>query len=305
MTMTPERFHDLLDEASWLAPPPPPLESDLAAGRTRLGRRRAGVTGAGLVAAAVVAVAVGSVLAGSPEAADEPSRFATDQPSSVATPVTTHERVLGDVIEATFQTPGDGQLRNIRVHTFVRGWGLEQCGGQAAPLGDTAGRFAQNVTPSLSLIRERGFTEPEQEKFDGYDEDCQPGEELQARAPAFEDWSTLAVSWQVVIETALRDRTLLALKAPMAQCLRAATGLEIDDRDPAGSLLGAVDGAGTRGASDQERQTEQAAAYADCGANYFGRLEELLLLERPAYVEQHRELLEEFAEQIAALGYSS
>lgn len=88
----------------------------------------------------------------------------------------------------------------------------------------------------------------------------------------------------------------------MAQCLREATGLEISDEDPADSLLSAADGAGG-GATDQDLQRERAAAYADCGAGYFGTFEQLLRQERPAFVEEHRELLERFARQITRLGY--
>ena len=40
MTMTPERFHELLDAGTADAPPAPPVAIDLAAGRTRLRRRR-------------------------------------------------------------------------------------------------------------------------------------------------------------------------------------------------------------------------------------------------------------------------
>jgi hypothetical protein len=300
--MTPEQFHKLLDEATGAAPPPPHPGEDLAAGRTRLRRRRTGATGAGLAAAAVIAVAVGSVLTGSPRSADESPGFATE-PSSAFTPGTIDPRILRDVIDAAFPTPGDAQLRNIRVHTFLRGWGIERCGGTAAPLDSTADRFDQDLFPSLDLIRERGFTEPTQESFAGARDDCEIGEELQEHAPALQDWFELAGPWHDLSDAVVQNPELVALGRPMAQCLRQATGLEIDDKDPAGSFLGAVDQAGGRSATDHE-QMERAAAYADCGKSYFGTLEELLMGQRPTYVERHRELLEEFARQISALGYT-
>lgn len=67
--------------------------------------------------------------------------------------------------------------------------------------------------------------------------------------------------------------------------------------------MGAVDLAGSHGVPDQ-KQRQRAAAFADCGEDYFGDLEERLLAQRPALVEQHRELLERFAQQIDALGYT-
>jgi hypothetical protein len=57
MTMTPERFQQLLDAGTADAPPAPPVARDLAAGRTRLRRRRT-ATGVG-VAFSVVLVAGG------------------------------------------------------------------------------------------------------------------------------------------------------------------------------------------------------------------------------------------------------
>ena len=298
MTMTPEKFHELLDEATGAAPPAPHLAADLAAGRSRL-RRRTGAVAGGLAAAAVVAIAGGSMLGGSPEAADDQVGYATEHPSATSMPAPTDSPVLRDVIDAAFPTPGDGQLRNIRVQTFLRSWGVQQCGGQGAPLDSTADRFEQDLFPSLDLIREKGFTEEPAESFAGSREDCQIGDEIQTQAPAFEDWRELTSPWHELADTVLRDESLVALKQPMAQCLRQTTGLEVDDEDPAGSFLGAMDGS----SRTLQALRQRAAAYADCGASYFGRLEQLLLDARPAMVDEHRELLEDFARQITALGY--
>ena len=291
--MTPERFRELVDEATAAAPAARHPGSDLAEGRARLRRRRAGTAGAGLVALTVAALALGTALTGAPRA-DAPSEYVHEPPS---TTVSTEPPMLSDVIDAAFPTPGRAALRNIRVQTFVRSWGVDRCGGTGAPLDSTADRFAQDTLPSLELIREKGFTEPVLESFKGARDDCQIGDELQAAAPAFEDWYALTVPWHQLVETTLADPSLTSLEAPMAGCLREATGLDVDDRNPATSFVGAVDG------STEVVKQRAAEAYADCGADYFGELEELLLAQRPAYVAQHRALLERFAAQLAGLGY--
>lgn len=58
MTMTPDRFRQLLDQETADAPPAPLVSTDLAAGHTRLRRRRAALASA-LAAVVVVAGAVG------------------------------------------------------------------------------------------------------------------------------------------------------------------------------------------------------------------------------------------------------
>jgi hypothetical protein len=294
MTMSPETFRELVDEATAAAPVAPHLGRDLAAGRARLRLRRLGAIGTGLVAMTVAALAVGTALAGSPRA-DAPSGHVDEStpPAGVADP-----QVLDDVVDAAFPTPGGAALRNIRVQTFVRSWAVDQCGGHGAPADSTSDRYEQNVLPSLELIREKGFTEPSQESFEGARDDCQIGDELQAAAPAFEDWFALAGPWHELVQSTLKDPGLTALKTPMAECLTAATGLRVSSRDPATSFLGAVDG------SEDAARQQEAVAYADCGADYFGRLEELLLAQRPAYVAQHRALIEQFAVQLAGLGYT-
>jgi len=293
--MTPERFRELVEDATAAAPAAPHPGSDLAEGRARLRRRRVGTAGAGLVAVTVAALALGTALTGSPRA-EGPAGYVHEPPS---TTVTSQPPVLSDVIDAVFPTPGRAALRNIRVQTFLRSWGVDRCGGTGAPLDSTADRFEQDTLPSLELIREKGFTEPVAESFAGAREDCQIGFELQAAAPAFEDWYALAGPWDQLVEATLEDPELTALEAPMADCLREATGLDVSDRNPATSFVGAADGV------DRDDRREQAAvAYADCGADYFGELEALLLAQRPAYVEQHRALLERFAAQLAGLGYT-
>ena len=289
MTMTPERFRELVDEATAAAPPAPHPTVDLAAGRSRLRRRRATVTGAGLVVATVAALALGVAVTGSPRADAPTTGYAHEPPAPT---------VLSDVADAAFPTPGRAALRNIRVETFLRSWGVTTCGGTGAPLDSTADRFEQDTLPSLELIRERGFSEPVLESFKGAREDCQIGDELQAVASAFEDWSALSGPWSQLVESTLEDPGLTALEAPMAECLRSATGLDVSVRNPATSFLGAVDGS-----SDAAKQ-EAAIAYADCGADYFGELERLLLAQRPVYVAEHRALLERFAAQLTGLGYS-
>jgi hypothetical protein len=295
MTMTPETFRELVEEAAAAAPPAPHPASELTAGRVRLRRRRVGATGAGVAAVAVAALAFGTGLSGSPRADDQTGYV--HEPTSPVTTAPRDPRVLSDVVDAAFPTPGDAALRNIRVNTFIRSWGVDACGGRGAPVDSTAYRFEQNVLPNLELIRDKGFTEPDGESGKGVRDDCQIGDALEAGAPAFEEWYALAGPWHEVVQATLRDPGVTTLEAPMAQCLHAATGLEVDARDPATSFLGAVDGSG--GA----RTHQDAAAYADCGADYFGEIEQLLLAQRPAYVAQHRQLLEQFAVELAGLGY--
>lgn len=294
MTMSPERFRELVDDAT--AAPPAALHpgSDLAEGRARLRRRRAGTAGVGLVALALAVLALGTALTGSPRA-DTPSGYVREPTS---TTVATEPPVLSDVIDAAFPTPGRAALRNIRVQTFLRSWGVDRCGGTGAPVDSTADRFEQDTLPNLELIREKGFTEPSQESFKGARDDCQIGDELEAAAPAWRGWFDLTGPWHELVQTTLEDPRLTALKTPMAECLRAATGLDVSARNPATSFLGAVDG------SDSAERQQAADAYADCGTDYFGELERLLLAERPAYVEQHRQLLERFADQLVVLGYT-
>ena len=59
MTMSPERFHDLLDQGTADAPPAPPVFTDLQAGRTRLRQRRTSLASAVAATVVVVAGAVG------------------------------------------------------------------------------------------------------------------------------------------------------------------------------------------------------------------------------------------------------
>jgi hypothetical protein len=68
--VTPETFHDLLDDATRTPPPAPPAGRDLAAGRRRLRRRRL-LTGAAALAV-VAAAAGGTALATRPGPAPTP-----------------------------------------------------------------------------------------------------------------------------------------------------------------------------------------------------------------------------------------
>ena len=65
-------------------------------------------------------------------------------------PDSVNAQILNDVIDAAFATPGQAALRNIRVQTFLRSWGVDACGGTGAPLDDTSNRYEQNVLPSRS-----------------------------------------------------------------------------------------------------------------------------------------------------------
>ncbi|WP_377321255.1 hypothetical protein ACFJIY_19160 [Pimelobacter simplex] len=210
-------------------------------------------------------------------------------------------QVLQDVIDASFTLPGRAQLRRIRVERFVRGWGIERCGGQAPPLEGTADRFEQGLYPDLGLIRRKGLSEPV-EKIDYGREECQVGDEIGKRMSSFWDWAKLAIPWDEVTQTLVQDESLVPVKVSMASCLRARTGLEVSDEDPAISYMGSVNKAVVSDSS-LTRMMDLSVAFADCGEDYYAALRTLLEKKRPALIERHREVLEKFAAELVELGY--
>ncbi len=67
MTLSPERFHDLLDQGTADAPPAPPVFTDLEAGRTRLRQRRLASVAAGALALVVISGGIGLATRGASE----------------------------------------------------------------------------------------------------------------------------------------------------------------------------------------------------------------------------------------------
>ena len=291
MTMTPDQFHELLDDA--MDPPAAPsVDSIVHAGRTRLRRRRATRAGAGLatlLALFGVGITLHQPTGQTPLVANDPARTPTAQPA----PPT----VLSDVVDAAFTTPGEAASRNIRVQTFLRSWSITACGGTGEPLDSTAMRFEQNLLPNLDLIREKGFSEPINESFAGSRKDCDTAAELAAAAPTWTAWSALSGEWHDTVETTIDDLSLAALLPNAAQCLEDKTGRTIDRRDPIDSFFDDED-------SMAISQTD-AVAYADCTAGYFGQLETRLLAERPTFVETNEQVLAQFASELSAMGYTA
>ena len=82
------------------------------------------------------------------------------------------------------------------------------------------------------------------------------------------------------------------------------TGIVVSSEDPARTFLTQSDKAYAGGKlTDRDRERLIPRLYARCGKAYFGRTQELLEAERPAMIERHRELLEQFAREIVAIGY--
>ena len=203
------------------------------------------------------------------------------------------------MVDAAFPTPGEAALRNIRVQTFIRSWGIDAVRRHGStPWTSTADRFEQDVLPNLELIREKGFTEPTQESFNGARDGCEIGDVLQAAAPAFEDWFALVGPLARAVQGTLDDPGLTALKAPMADCLRTATGLAVSDRDPASSFVGAWTASTPRAGARPPRPTPTA------GRMLLRRLDAAAARPAAGVRRQHRALLERFAAQLATLGYA-
>jgi hypothetical protein len=212
-------------------------------------------------------------------------------------------QVMQDVIEAAFMVPGPEVRRAMRVSEFNRQTAIEECGGEPVSIDGTSGRFDQSRFADLELIRKKGFSEQEEtEREDRQLEAMDPGcDDLAPDFPSFEKWNVLGQHWMDVVQTVEQDSGLLALEAPMAECLTKRTGLDVDPSNPT-TFLSAVNVANVEGATENEMM-DLAAAYADCGAPYFTKLHDLLLEERPAMVERHRELIDRFTSEIVDAGY--
>jgi hypothetical protein len=88
MTMTPDRFQQLLDQSTAEAPPAPPVATDLGAGRTRLRRRRTTTMATAAAAVVVVAGVVGISTRGAGEDRGlDPITPPTTPPSQSVDPV--------------------------------------------------------------------------------------------------------------------------------------------------------------------------------------------------------------------------
>lgn len=249
-------------------------------------------------------------------------------------------QVFSDVVEWAMPLPGaESQSRGRRIANFMNNLRAVECGATPAPLDyvdDTSG----NQFPDLELIRERGlppiYNAVEYYKLtQAYGQDLSPEcaaaerlcsavnpspedlaqcraeqERLHSRSasllPAMTNAVKVAATWQD--DTILTVSTLepvLDLARPMAQCLRDGSGLRVTDDKPSDSFLGSVDAAYF--AKDSKVSTDTmwqwSKLYADCSEPYFDAIEHELAQLRPALVERHREVLEDFATQLVELGY--
>lgn len=224
-------------------------------------------------------------------------------------------QVLDDVVATAFPAPGPSARRLMRVTNFTSDFVMIACGStERLPLDRTWERYSQGEFPDLELIRAKGFDEknPAADREappPGYRMGCDATEKgnLFDEMPSFHDWRDLAIPWDDVVATVEQDPSVVALKPPFARCLQDGTdgtGIVVSSEDPARTFLTQLDKAyaGDK-VTSRARDRRIPRLYARCGRAYFGRTQELLEAERPAMIERHRELLEQAARELVAMGY--
>ncbi|WP_460829089.1 hypothetical protein [Nocardioides hungaricus] len=219
-------------------------------------------------------------------------------------PARVDPQVLEDVAAGAFMAPGPSVRRAMRVSNFTADFVTIACGGTPPPLDRTSDRIEQSRFPDLELIRRRGFVEPAVYPK-GERRNCGGNSKgnLLDKVPSEQKWTGLSFAWEDVVATVEQDERVVALKVPMARCLREGSGLEVSDEEPAPSFLGAVNTAYFGGPMTEKGLKRMAVLYADCGADYFGLTQKLLEAQRPAWIERNREVLVQFAKEIVAIGY--
>lgn len=209
------------------------------------------------------------------------------------------ERVLADVVAATYPIPGSEIRRGMRIKAFMRGLAIKQCGGTPDPVDSTADRYAQDLFPDLDLIRNRGFSEST-DAAESVDPDCAL---LPRQVRAYVAWMDQGAKWQDLAAGIQRTSRALAVQKPrMAACLRSRTGLHVTEKDPT-NFLYSVNKADQDGAS-RAKYMAWSAAYAACGRAYFAELGSQLAQRRPDLVRQNRELLTTLAAEVVDAGYT-
>lgn len=214
-------------------------------------------------------------------------------------------QVMSDVVAATFTVPGPEVRRQMRVVEFGRGLAIRECGGSPLPVDVTYNRRDQSHFPDLDLIRVRGFAEQdglrqEDEILAGLDPSCT---DLAPDLTTQDDWVALGDVWNDVMLSADQDARLEPLKAPLADCLTSRTGRDVDATDPVNSYLRGVNLEASTDDVGAEQMAPLAVAYADCAEDYFATYRKILLEERPALVEKHREVIEAYAAELVDAGY--
>ena len=234
-------------------------------------------------------------------------------------------QVLQDVVEFIMPLPGEAsQARGNRVLNFHQGLMMRRCGATPPPLdyiNDTGG----SDYPSLEWIRERGlgiiydpvsyygldanpYDQPQNPECNGTAPDGSlRKEKVVEDVPGDQKFVTaLAPTWDEMERTVENEPASLALKAPLATCLRAGSGLTVDPDMPYVSWLLEVDKSVIRKKDPVSKDTAMrwSVLYADCAAAYFDHVRERLTEERPALIERNREAIETYAAAIVELGYT-
>lgn len=209
-------------------------------------------------------------------------------------------RILGDVIAATYPVPGAGVRHGMRVHAFLQGIGLKECGVEPRPVDSTADRVSQDLYPDLALIRKRGLAEFDEDPRDHLSPDCV--ELAPDSITSWAAWFRLGAEWQdLAYRVREQSEDVRAQRQPMAECLRRRTGLPVPDLEPT-SFLAEVNDADASGITEHQ-YLQFSRAYADCGQRYFSSIRVELEKERPVFVDRNLAILQRLADEIVAAGY--
>lgn len=249
-----------------------------------------------LLTITVAAVLLGMTLAGCGDSATGSAGGSRNAQARV------DPQILSDVAAGAFPLPGPSELRTMRVILASIGLPNAACGGEnVRDLDNTSLRFDQARYADLDLIAAKGLTEREMPQPARASASCR-----MKKLPSFEQWSELAAPWQDATLTAANAPAVVATHARTAECLRRASGLNVDDGDPTASYLRAVDyvlsGLSSAALSAQD-QRKFSRVYARCTRSYFAAMAAQLRPVKRRLVERNRELLERYAAELAALGY--
>jgi hypothetical protein len=216
------------------------------------------------------------------------------------------------------------QVRAVRIGNLLAGLRYAACGGAPPPLDYVADTGGVDY-PSLDLIRERGLgiiydapkyygltSDPSDPKLDlkcqaEAKEALKAGQKPKDAVTGFSELvNRVAPSWDDIGYSVENEPAAVALKAPMAECLRRGSGLTVEDDNPYVSFLQAVDASYLRRQNPVPVGTVQrwSVLYADCGAAYWSYVGTRLTAERPGVVERNREVLQSFAVNLVKAGYT-
>lgn len=250
----------------------------------------AGLTGCGVTAPSA-----------SPKTSSSHSATATSVAAPTAVP-NVDPQILSDVAAGAFPLPGPSELRTIRITLASIGFPNAACGGRNfANLNNTSFRFDQARYADLNLIAKKGLSEPELRQPARVNAACRA-----RKVPAFSRWYALSALWQDATLTAADSSPVVATHARTAACLHRVTQLTVSAGDPTASYLNSVDYALSGLKSRKQSKTLErrfSLAYARCTTSYFAALGAQLRPVKARLIERNRELLEQYASELAALGY--